>query len=359
MVESDFLQVYDLYLTTASPLFIGDGAMILKKNYLFDPRSETVTIFDERKFFELLVAHNLIDQYEAFIMANEQQKLYTFLKEVCRLSEKDWSGAVRYTLGAKDSLDANHTLKDIHTFVRDSYGRAYVPGSSVKGALRTVLLNERILKSPSPKEPIPKSFSALEGNYLHTLKLDKKKTASAVNSIMRGIHVSDSLPISDEAMMLARKKDAHTDGSFSAGKGVLCREAVRPGTRIHLKLTLDQSVLKQHITAKSLAEMIDRFDAYYADTYLPYFEEPEQAGDYPYENSLILGGGAGFFSKSLVYPYLGYEKALQKTAEQMQRQFRKHHHNQDAALGISPHTMEYTKYKAAYYPMGLCEVEIC
>lgn len=46
-----FLQVFDLVLTTQTPLFIGDGKTILKKSYLYDKRTNQVSIFDEEKFF--------------------------------------------------------------------------------------------------------------------------------------------------------------------------------------------------------------------------------------------------------------------------------------------------------------------
>lgn len=358
IVESDFLQVYDFHIRTASPLFVGDGGTILKKNYLFDSRSGRVTVFDEKKFFTLLIQRNLIDKYEQFAMG-QMNNLYQFLTDVCRLTERDWAPAVRYCVSAEGALDREHSLKDIHTFIRDAYGRAYLPGSSVKGTIRTALLSELIQKDSGMREYDSRKFDRiLEEKYLHSLKLKIRKPADAVNSIMRGIQLSDSLPIEDRSMMLALKKDAHVDGSFAGGRGVVCRESICPGTDIHLKLTLDQSVLKGKITKESLMEAIDHYDAYYADTYLPRFDEPEGAGPYHYDNSLIMGGGSGFFAKSLVYPYLGYEKGLQVTAEMMQRSFRRHHHDRDEALGISPHTMEYTKYKGEYYPMGLCEVSI-
>jgi len=147
----------------------------------------------------------------------------------------------------------------------------------------------------------------LEGAYLHTLKLKKDKAGNyandAVNSILRGISVSDSLPIPDPAMILCGKIDAYPNGETL--KLNLCRECVRPGTVIHFKLTLDQSVLQGKISSETICHSISFFDAYYRKTYLSKFDLPQDSIAFPYHNSLILGGGSGFFAKTLAYPYLG------------------------------------------------------
>ena len=73
---------------------------------------------------------------------------------------------------------------------------------------------------------------------------------------------------------------------------------------------------------------------------------------------LILGGGSGFFAKSLAYPYLGEEEGLRWTAEQMKQMFRNHKHERDAENGISPHTMKYARFRGRLYPYGYCGVSI-
>ena len=360
MATGDFLQVYDLKITTASPLFIGDGRTILKNGYLHDPLEARVTVFEDEKLFELLIKENKVDEYEQF-MLGRQGSLAFFLKNICHFIPEDWAFAVRYTVDARNALDRGHSLKDIHTFIRDAYGRVYVPGSSVKGALRTVLLNQMILADSADREEYnPRRFDVTLGvRYLHTLHIKKNKPSSLGNSIMRGIQISDSASIPDTAMMLAMKSDARVDGTFSAGRGIVCRESIRPGTKIHLKLTLDQSILKGRVTKDSILAAIRGFDTYYQATYASHFVKPKDTAEVPYVNRLRLGGGSGFFSKSLVYPYLGEEKGMEVTAEMMQRNFRRHRHDKDIEkYHISPHTMEYAKYQGKYYPMGVCEVEI-
>lgn len=358
--SSGFLQVFDLVLTTQAPLFIGSGKTILKKMYVYDKSTHKVSIFDEEKFLTLLFEKNQVDPFERF-MLGPFSNLYAFLTQDCHLTEEDWKDTVRYTFDAGAALDARHSLTDIQSFIRDPAGRVYVPGSSIKGALRTVWLywmmhKEGIEHMDLVKDHREKYGVIPEKQYLHSLHLNRRRPDDMVNSLFRGIQVSDSMPVSDDSMVLADKWDSQTSGSIK--KVPVCRESIRPGTQIVLKLTLDQSILQGRITKESLIQAIQAFDSYYSETYTSKFSQPKEQADIRCETYLLLGGGAGFFSKSLVYPYLGQERGLRKAAEIMQGSFRYHHHERDEVLGISPHTLKYTKYQGKYYPMGVCGVEI-
>ena len=74
---------------------------------------------------------------------------------------------------------------------------------------------------------------------------------------------------------------------------------------------------------------------------------------------LILGGGSGFFAKTLAYPYLGAQEGMRYTERIMTEQFRRHGHDRDISVhGISPHTMKYGRCGGRLYPYGVCEVSI-
>jgi len=79
--------------------------------------------------------------------------------------------------------------------------------------------------------------------------------------------------------------------------------------------------------------------------------------DIDFSQVLFLGGGAGYFSKTVSYPYCG-KMGLSEVCRQMQGQFRNHYHHLDEQRGISPHTMKYALYRGLYYPYGLCKVEL-
>lgn len=176
----------------------------------------------------------------------------------------------------------------------------------------------------------------------------------AVNSIMRGVQISDSLPVPDSQMMLSKKMDVNQDGEAHT---ITCvRECIRPEVELHLKLTLDQSVCKGSITKDSLLQTVDSFADHYYKTYVEKFRKPVNSVYKEYQNCLILGGGVGFFSKTLAYPYWGAEEALKWVSDRLDRSFPKHHHKSDQE--ISPRMLKYAQYGGKLYPYGVCEVDI-
>ncbi len=365
MTTAEHLSAYDLILTTRSPLFIGSGKTCAKTDYIFDRYTETVRMINPEALFAWLFDRRLADRYERFILSGNPY-LDRFLKE-CGIPDRELDGLCLYTVSAADALDDSHSLKEIHTFMRDAQNRAYIPGSSIKGALRTVILSGMVTKEtrgvwPDDQNKFRRArqMQTLEGQYLNTLSLKKDRSGNnvndPVNSILRGISVSDSEPIPDSAIILVGKIDANERGEYK--KLPLCRECVRPGTELIFKLTVDHSVLPD-CSAETLLQMIRAFDALYQKTYLSRFTPPRGAASVSYQNALILGGGAGYFSKTLTYPYLGVQEGMEFTKRIMMEQFRRHGHERDISKhGVSPHTMKYGMYRGQFYPYGLCEVRI-
>lgn len=360
MKQEGHLQVFDLILETKSPVFIGCGKSYMKKEYLFDPGRNTVAFLDEQRFFTYLAEHDLADAYEGYLLRNTSRNLREFLLNVCKVSQAEINRMTRCRIDAADALDDSHTLKEIQRFIRNGSDQIYVPGSSVKGALRTALLKDMLLQSP-PRNPDPNlpfdRYGSFEEQYFHTLTLKKDRnqivqTSNPLNSIMQGVLVSDSLPIPDSQLCLTRKVDEFADDSYNEIN--ICRECIKPGTRIHCTVTLDQSVLRGAITKESIERAIETASAHYRKTVTDRYP---QASNYMNSRTILLGGGAGFQSKTVVDPYYG-NKSLEVTAKVLDKSFRNHNHRKDIADGLSPRALKQTYYNNAAYPYGVCEVII-
>ena len=81
---------------------------------------------------------------------------------------------------------------------------------------------------------------------------------------------------------------------------------------------LDQSILNRYahpITKDALLEAIAEFSRFYQDAFLSHFPQGHPVANIPDTPHLILGGGTGFLSKTVGYPYLkdDYAAALFKS----------------------------------------------
>ena len=122
MITVDNRQIFNLTLTVRSPLCIGSGTSLQKNEYLYDPRTQTVSVLDQNAFVSLLARKNLVDAYEQFIL--QGGALYRFLRNDCGLTSQEIKSVVRSSLSAADALQENTSLKEIQAFQRDTRGRA-------------------------------------------------------------------------------------------------------------------------------------------------------------------------------------------------------------------------------------------
>ena len=142
MIQQDHLQIFDLTLTVRSPLFIGDGRMYTKAEYLYCTRNGRASLLDEQKFFTFLTDRGLIDRYIQFMLC-DQSDLWAFLTKDCGIPNTELTTLTRYAIEVGDTSDLGR-VNCLHTFQRDAHDRAYIPGSSLKGALRTVWLLQAV-----------------------------------------------------------------------------------------------------------------------------------------------------------------------------------------------------------------------
>ena len=359
------LQHYTITITAEGPLFVGSGQSIGKKEYLFHPRRNQVSIPDMGRLYRFLQEKRLTDAYESF-MLNERNDFSDWLRTHHILDEqcRPW---IAYTLDSGDAVFATRGKKEIATFVKDAYGCPYVPGSSLKGALRTALLAAMIMEQPQqfqrnrqevrsarldgrPRKLLKRETDHLEQEAFYTLGRDKETGRNAVNDILGGLRISDSAPLSLEDLTLCQKIDVLRNGNQR--KLPILRECLKPGTELHFTLTIDPKLCP--VTPKRMLHAAMELVSLYEKCVLQFFPMDDILGG----GNLYLGGGCGFFSKTVLYPLLGERDGLEKTVALLHRQFPRHMHLQDRRLGVSPHTVKCAKYRGELYEMGACTMEV-
>lgn len=372
-----YLQQYRLKLKTLSPLFIGSGASLTKKEYLFIPQTNEVIFVDLHKLLNMLDLKGISGAYEDFINGNEKD-LFQWFKHR-RLISSEIRSLKSYVINAGNAFSTSKgfDLTGIQLFIKDSMNCPYIPGSSLKGAIHTAILactaensdySEGLIDLRNTyNKALERESEKIEAEFLHTLRLKKSSgenipKSNAVNSIMKGIGISDSLPLAQKSLTLCAKVDYGIKG-IREKKGqdhsYTTRECIRPGVTAEHILTLDTRILeKARMNVDTILNSIRHFYDLQNKYFISKFSRSSEF-DNTLSNGyeLYLGGGAGFVSKTVLYPILK-EKGLKFTAQLLQKQFPNGYHGGDIEKGVSPHMLKCTKYDGKIYMMGRCEVSI-
>lgn len=366
------LKVYDVELRVEGPVFIGSGREITKKEYTFLNSFKTAYIFDTVKLVAFLKKRNLYNEFEKYMMGTEKQDLGKWLISK-GITSQEFEDYTKYKCDCSDMVIDNPRELKILEFMRDSYGNPYVPGSSLKGALRTVLLANDIRKNPKKYSDVLNNSSQynradkryynslsneLENRFANVLNRDNKKRDNAVNDFMSGIIVSDSEVLSLKDIMLCQRTDLHVDGKETHLP--VLRECIKPGTVIKFKLTVDESVCNIQksyvITENEILDAVRNFCLKYNDSFVRKFNKIEARGG----DCIWIGGSSGFATKTEIYQMYNSNEAVKTIVDIFLKTGvpRQHKHEMDTRYGVSPHICKVANYKGKYCEIGKCVISI-
>ena len=361
----DFLKVYDVTIKVCGPVFIGNGQEINKKEYIFLPRQHKVLIPKLSSMYDYLKKKRLDHEYERYMMKENRMNLSEWIKQQ-GISEKDIMEWTEYSMDCGDAIWERGRQMEMRAFIKDVYGCPYIPGSSVKGMLRTILLAYDIQMNPNRynvvKSDVLNNIRQRANRNIYLKRETKKieeiafnkgkrtdRAADMVNDIMAGIIVSDSKPLSVNDLTLCQKVEYHVDGTEKRLN--LLRECLKPGTEVHFNISIDESVCR--ISIQDIENAIRAFNKQYYKMFsgkFPNVYEPE-------DNTVWLGGGTGYVSKTIIYNMFG--KQGLKIIPQIYQNTnvpREHGHMKDEGLGVSPHILKKTKYNGKDYQFGECVI---
>ena len=399
-------RAYDL--VTVAPVHVGSGEIRRANEYLYDKVHSMAYFLDETRWVAFLDKRQLMEPFLAYIEESSRQlgqrrgpfrgkNLWDWLRAQGVQPREMEALAVRRTRAERCVVSKNGSLNDVHLQMALSDGRPYVPGSTIKGALRTGILYRMIQQEPErfrgfwqeiwqeaasrgkakDKERTWQGIERrLETQALHTLRVDKENPTEMVNSALRGLRVSDAAVVQRETeTLLLQKLDATTKPNRQGETHKtlpLFRECIPPGRRLHFTLTADFSMLRtigitsfddifqglRAYTAQALALLEEEFPKY-----RPQFDEAQ-------ETDCLLGGGTGFLSKTLVCALARSAREVRDfTARYLDEKFGRfdrnagkwcptHHHVRlDGAL--SPRTLKLAATAQEEWLLGLCRFEEC
>jgi CRISPR-associated protein Csm5 len=226
--------IYTATLELLSPLHIGTGTTLLEGvDWIQD--GSWVYVADQNRLLETVLDRALaagqdqvevIDAITGMTLADLRQAGWLIREDF-----REDSPLFRYRLQGQPAMN------QIAEAIKDVYGQPYVPGSSLKGALRTVLAvgGATVLKTNLynlkgsrswASQPVEQEIFGRDPNH----------------DLLRALQVGDSAPVSDDALELVRvnvfPSAQQTEYGRSQGLDVDV-EALRRGTALTATIKID------------------------------------------------------------------------------------------------------------------------
>lgn len=137
-----FLKQYRVRLHTVGPVFIGSGREYSKKEYVILSNSK-VGILDMQKLYSFLIHRRRTQSFENYMLNMPKEDLHDWLKKE-GIEKQEIQNCMKFVIDAGDTSIQHGTKASIIDFIKDPMGRPYVPGSSLKGMFRTLLLTKSL-----------------------------------------------------------------------------------------------------------------------------------------------------------------------------------------------------------------------
>lgn len=377
-------KVYKMSLTTLSPIFIGSGEELNKSMYVYNNRE--IMIIDERKLIkELLLRKGL---YESFLNG-----CYSGNLNLTNFLEKHLNGykdmdIYKYKIMSYSDVKTNSKFNNINTFIKSSNGKPYIPGSSIKGAIRTAIIYGEIMNNKNKYNNIFRDIVNYRNKYNEGYIVDNISNHFNIKNIFKNIAVSDTNDINIENLCICKRYDISTH--IEVGHELpIYMELLKPCLKFNFLLTLYSS-----FSINDLSKYFNNFYDYNMNDNTLYsnylsiinvFRDKAVKNPHNlylnYDNmipNIFIGGVNGFLTKSVIYSIrkmkndnneiisksqiIDYvKKYLDRKFVKIDRESKKRipqHNHTKIDEKISPRTLRLVKYQNSYIALGMCNIKV-
>lgn len=347
-VTNDKIKKYKLKLTVLSPTYIGNGNKYDRFNYIYNNGFCYVLI--EHKWIDYLCKKGVFEQYLDIIKnKTETLNLYVHVIKHFNLDFNYIKKNLVFRCFPVDDNSKDFKLHDINEFIKNPYGNPYIPASSIKGYI----------------------ISALQGkNYKGEYNL--KMECVFKNMKYPEISISDSTETSVDNLFIRKKHDivlVDNDAKDVYSKIPVYREYIKPQTEFEFELTIYPCNKDGNRTHGVITDISQIFEALkhkrdrMFDKDVGIFGLSKECEKYypdellEDENIIVLGGGAGFHSKSLISSICkDRNTAVKETKNILSSKFRNKKHHLDSP--ISPRGLKVCLNEKYYDFIGICKLEV-
>ena len=282
-------KTFQFSLLAMAPIHIGNGEKYTSREFIYE--NGHFYFPDMGKFYNRMVEKGYDQKFERFLQETKpnarNNRLISFLEDN-RISDRNFGGyrIIETELETNNNYLRGGALNQVSKFIRDPFGNPYIPGSSLKGAIRTILMNT------NP-----------DWNNENVVK-DKKENKSLIpwgakkgqdyDDLFNAIRVSDSKPFSNKSLILVQKWD-HKAKPPLAKPLPLYREAIAPSTKINFTITT--TTKEAGILMEELGQRAQAFYKEYKNFFLSDFPENKIQPNSQYP--IYLGAGSGVWTKTI------------------------------------------------------------
>ena len=194
---------YDLKINILTAVHIGTGDTLDPFQYIIDNNDvfhrfnmeDIIETFNEQqtKDFNEAIKQNNLHHLRKFIKNNYDKKTSLYSYNVDKNTVKEYNKRINDP-GAESYME-------IHSTMRCPNGTPFIPGSSIKGALRTAVLDSCVSKDN--KAPKDDKFRNYEGEILGALNTNRRYNVA--NDPFNKLKISDcNYPDNDKNILLAK-----------------------------------------------------------------------------------------------------------------------------------------------------------
>ncbi|MFW6016786.1 MAG: type III-A CRISPR-associated RAMP protein Csm5 [bacterium] len=253
--------IYNMQLKTKSPLFIGGNQQEYRQNDFVFYKGYIYKI-NENKLMEALLEKKLHDKFSILVSKNPRYfALDRFLKDNSLHNEK----FIKRISDFKSKSEINKGYNSFKPFIRNAMGYPYIPGSSIKGALRTAIayymlkkiqglskdyfrkffLDDLERSLQSKKSQNDKIIFKLLQNYNFKGR-SKEQIDNSNKDILRAIKVSDSEPI-EKILNVQEVTVLNIRNEKFQEKANIRMELLPAGTIVNFRLTIDEVIINDFV----------------------------------------------------------------------------------------------------------------
>jgi len=239
---------YRVEMELLSPLHVGSGQKLLQGIDWIEHQGR-VYVADQEALLEEMLPEMGVELDASAVDHLVGMKLGDMTNELQRAGRLDWDGlCFRYSLPGRP---VGRTPQEIHEQIKDVYGWPYLPGSSLKGALRSLLARNVVadggrsmgINRKRGRRGLDRSVAA--DKIAQDLFVTRTKDVNESNyDLWRAVQVADGRLVDDPdwpALALAQV-NVYPPRSSGRPRPRMNVEVLRTGTRLTATLKLDHTL---------------------------------------------------------------------------------------------------------------------